>query len=351
MMKTSYCIGIMSGTSLDGVDLVYVRFGGTEKYDYKIIHSNTYSYSKQWILLLKSAFEKQPSELKELDKNYGVYIGNLVNDFILENKIKQVDLIASHGHTVFHKPEEGYTLQIGSGTEIAKITNSKVVFDFRTQDVNLGGQGAPLVPIGDVLLFAEFDYCLNLGGFANISFDEKDLRKAYDICPVNIVMNFYMNKIDQEFDDRGKLAKTGKIDKTLLKKLNSDFYYQLTHPKSLGFEFVKKNVIPLIDSYELELKDILRTFLEHVAFQVAQVISKEGKVLVTGGGAYNDFLIERIDQLTSVELVIPTAELLEFKEALIFALLGFLKVEGSNNCLKSVTGATKDHSTGVVIEA
>lgn len=350
MNKTSYCIGIMSGTSLDGVDLVYVELTSGEKYDYKIIYSKTYEYSTEWISKLKGAFEKEPSELTVLNKTYGVYLGELVNDFIKENKIEKIDFIASHGHTVFHKPDEGYTLQIGSGNEISKITKQKVVFDFRTQDVDLGGQGAPLVPIGDALLFPDFDYCLNLGGFANVSYAEEGIRKAFDICPVNIVMNYYMNQIGKSFDDKGQIAKTGKVDQELLEKLNSDTFYQLPHPKSLGFEFVKKNVIPLIDSFDLELKDILRTFLEHTAIQISKVIKKEGKFLATGGGTYNDFLMKRIGQLTVTKFVIPSRELLEFKEALIFALLGLLKIEGKNNCLKSVTGASSDHSSGKVIE-
>ena len=349
MRKTSYCIGIMSGTSLDGVDVVYARMTSGDKYDYEIIHGKTYAYSEEWISLLKEAFEKEPSELILLDTSYGVYLGDLVNTFVKEYKIEKVDFIASHGHTIFHKPAEGYTLQVGSGYEISRVTKQKVVFDFRTQDVELGGQGAPLVPIGDVMLFSEFDYCLNLGGFANVSYDKDGIRKAFDICPVNIVMNYYVNQIGKSYDDKGLLAETGKVHQELLDKLNSDPFYQLPHPKSLGFEFVKKNVIPLIDSFQLEVKDILRTFVEHIAVQISGIIKQKGKALSTGGGTYNDFLMKRIGQLTTIEIIIPPNELLEFKEALIFALLGFLKIEGKNNCLKSVTGASKDHSSGKIV--
>ena len=349
MSKTSYCIGIMSGTSLDGVDVVYARVTSGKKYDYEIIHGKTYAYSEEWISLLKGAFEKVPSELILLDTSYGVYLGELVNTFVEEYEINKVDFIASHGHTIFHKPAEGYTLQIGSGDEISRITKRKVVFDFRTQDVELGGQGAPLVPMGDVMLFSEFDYCLNLGGFANVSYDKDGIRKAFDICPVNIVMNYYVNQIGKSYDDKGLLAEAGKVHQELLEKLNSDPFYQLQHPKSLGFEFVKKNVIPLIDSFQLEVKDILRTCVEHNAVQISGIVKQKGKALATGGGTYNDFLMKRIGQLTTTQFIIPPNELLEFKEALIFALLGFLKIEGKNNCLKSVTGASRDHSSGKIV--
>tara|TARA_B100000809_G_scaffold237763_1_gene257837 strand:- start:4033 stop:5064 length:1032 start_codon:yes stop_codon:yes gene_type:complete len=342
----------MSGTSLDGVDLVYVKIESGTTYSYEIIHAKTVSYSKEWIDTLKSAFDKTKSELFELHKVYGNYLGNLIAQFIKENNIDTVDFIASHGHTIFHRPEEGYTLQIGCGKEISNSTNKKVIYDFRTQDVELGGQGAPLVPVGDKLLFSEFDYCLNLGGFANVSYDEKGVRKAFDICPVNIVMNYYMNQIGKSYDDKGALAKKGKVHQELLEMLNSDPFYKLPNPKSLGFEFVKQDVIPLVDSFDLELEDILRTFLEHTAIQISSVLSEKNnsKTLVTGGGAYNDFLMLRIDILSTAQIVIPNRKLVEFKEALLFSFLGVLRIEGKNNCLKSVTGASKDHSSGKIIK-
>ncbi|MFC2128023.1 anhydro-N-acetylmuramic acid kinase [Bacteroidota bacterium] len=293
----------------------------------------------------------QKNELEVLHKEYGAFLGDLIASFIEEFSILKIDFVASHGHTIFHKPEEGYTLQIGCGKEISKITQTKVVYDFRSQDVALGGQGAPLVPIGDKLLFSEYEYCLNLGGFANVSFDHDGQRKAFDICPVNIVMNYYTRKIGLEFDDQGLLALQGNVNKKLLSQLNEDPFYKLPFPKSLGFEFVKENVLPLIDSYKLPLKDVLRTYVEHVAIKISEVLAQNelAKALVTGGGAYNEFLIGRIQELTKTELMIPSKELIEFKEALIFAFLGVLKIEGKNNCLKSVTGASKDHSSGVIV--
>ena len=345
----------MSGTSLDGVDLVYTEIKSGLSYDYKIITGTTYGYSKEWLSLLKGAFSKSKEDLVDLNIQYGKYIGELVLKFKEEFTIDTIDFIASHGHTIFHKPEENYTLQIGCGKEIARITKTKVVNDFRSQDVALGGQGAPLVPIGDKLLFSEFDYCLNLGGFANISYEEKEERKAYDICPVNIVLNYFTNQIGKPYDDKGELASSGKINKELLEKLNSDPFYKLSFPKSLGFEFVVSNVLPEIEKFQLEIKDILRTFIEHVAIQISSEVKtteekpEKLKMLVTGGGVYNEFLMSRIESLSNINIKIPEKELVEFKEALIFALLGVLKVEGKVNCLRSVTGAMRDHSGGTVV--
>lgn len=350
MSKVFRCIGLMSGTSLDGVDVVYVEIVSGKTYTFKIMNTETYSYSEEWVANLKQAFEKKPSELEQLDASYGKYLGVLVLDFIKKNKIEIVDFIASHGHTIFHKPDEGFTLQIGCGKEISKVTNRKVVYDFRTQDVVLGGQGAPLVPIGDLLLFSEFDYCLNLGGFANVSYDKEGVRKAFDICPINIVMNYYMQQIGVSYDNKGERAAIGTVHEELLQELNSDSFYRLSHPKSLGFEFVKNNVIPKIDAYDIKLEDVLRTFVEHVAIQISKVISEKrsSKTLVTGGGAYNHFLMQRIKELSATQVHIPSNELVEFKEALIFALLGVLKIEEKINCLKSVTGASKNHSSGEI---
>jgi len=338
----------MSGTSLDGVDLVYVTFSQTKNYSFKIKHSKTISYSKKWIDKLKAAFYFNEAQLKNLDLEYGDYLSELILDFIQQNNIKKIDFIASHGHTIHHKPDEGYTSQIGSGQTIATKTGIKIICDFRTQDVALGGQGAPLVPIGDKLLFAEYDYCLNLGGFANISFDNKGKRIAFDICPVNIVMNHYANKLGFDYDDDGKIASKGTINQKLLDELNNLDFYNDKKPKSLGFEFITETIFPIIDKYKLAEKDILRTFIEHIVFQISNKIEAEGKIMVAGGGVFNSFLIERMKHYLKNEIIIPNKKIIDFKEALVFALLGLLRNENKINCLKSVTGAIKDHSSGFV---
>lgn len=343
-----YIIALMSGTSLDGVDLVYVRFD--ELNDFKIMESETIPYSDYWISQLKNiaSIPKGNQQLLTLDVELGVYFANLIGSFIESKNISKINLIASHGHTVHHQPEKGYTLQIGCGKEIHNKTSIKTVYDFRTQDIALGGQGAPLVPVGDQLLFLQYDYCLNLGGFSNVSFEECGERKAFDICPVNIVLNYYANQLGFPFDDKGVLSKKGKINRELLRELNELDFYKLLIPKSLGVEFVKKEIVPLILKYNLIEIDVLRTFVEHIAIQISEKL-KKGTVLVTGGGAYHEFLLNRVRQLNSnLTLIVPESKIVEYKEALIFALLGKLRVESKINCLSSVTGAKRNHSSGVV---
>lgn len=349
MTKNSICaIGLMSGTSLDGVDLVYVVFEKNAIISHKMIHAKTYAYSSIWKDKLKKAYYLSLDELNTFDNQFGIFLGDLINRFVSEYDIKKIDFIASHGHTIFHKPDEGHTLQIGNGKHIAEVTNCKVVYDFRTQDIEFGGQGAPLVPIGDKLLFSKYRYCLNLGGFANISYDIEGKRIAFDICPVNIVLNHYSRKNGLEFDDSGEIASSGKLNQTLLENLNALYFYSMIAPKSLGFEFVQEYIFPLIDEYEKDIPTILRTFVEHIALQISKVVVSSGTLFITGGGAYNDYLINRIKKLVSNKVIIPESELIEYKEALIFALLGLLRIDNQINCLSSVTGAKKDHSSGKI---
>ncbi len=346
-----YAIGVMSGTSLDGVDLVYVSFKKNETYSFEIIHAKTIAYEDEWKEKLQNAFDESIQEIVKLDVEYGFYLGNLINDFIDEHQIETIEFIASHGHTILHDPSEGVTLQIGNGDVITQMTECKVVCNFRIQDVELGGQGAPLVPIGDKLLFSEYTYCLNLGGFANISFENNNKRIAFDICPVNIVMNHYTRKIGLEYDDKGTLASKGKLNRTLLEELNSLSFYASNEPKSLGYEFVVEVVFPMIDKFNLPIEDILRTFTAHVVEQISKKINNQGDFLITGGGTYNIFLIEELKKKISNTIIVPKPMLIDFKEALIFAFLGLLRVDNQVNCLKSVTGAKKDHSSGQIYES
>ena len=343
-----YIIGLMSGTSLDGLDIVYVKFQKSDYANFEILSAETISYSDIWKERLQSAVNLDKKGISILHNEYGVFLGIKTKEFISKNNIQKLDFIASHGHTVFHQPEKGITLQVGDGEEILKATNCTVVADFRTQDVQLGGQGAPLVPIGDRLLFSGYQACVNLGGFANISYERNDLRIAFDICPVNIVMNYYSNKMGLEYDDKGALASKGTIHQGLLKELNSLTFYSKKPPKSLGLEWVQQYVFPLVDKYKLDSHNILRTFLEHVAHQISQIIQPFDTILFTGGGVYNDFLIKRIEDIGKNNIIIPADHIINYKEALIFALLGLLKLKGQVNCLSSVTGAQKNHSSGTI---
>ncbi len=343
----------MSGTSLDGVDLAHIKFEiNHNKWSYEIDECDTISYSTEMISKLKNGINFNTTELSDLNIEYTNLLGNIISEFITKNNISNIDSICSHGHTILHQPQLGFTLQIGNLPEIAEIVKQKTVCDFRVQDVNLGGQGAPLVPIGDKILFSEFDYCLNLGGFSNISFEENNQRIAFDISPVNTVLNFYANTFGLEYDDKGEISASGKLNTELLHELNQLEFYSKSFPKSLGFEFVKETVLPILESYPIKTEDKMRTFTEHIAFQIGEILqSKSGKLLVSGGGVYNDFLIGRMKaHLPTIEIIIPNEKTIKFKEALIFALLGVLKLRNEINVLASVTGAKQDHSSGAIYE-
>ena len=293
MLKQKYnIIGVMSGTSLDGVDLAHVNFSIIkDKWQYTILECETIGYSQDWLNKLRSAVDFSKEQLAKLNQDYTVLLGNIITSFIDKHHLNSLDAVCSHGHTILHQPQNGFTLQIGNLPEIARIVNHTIICDFRVQDVQLGGQGAPLVPIGDRILFADYEYCLNLGGFSNVSFEQDGKRIAFDISPVNTVLNFYANQLGLDYDDRGKISKSGKINSDLLNALNALDYYQKPFPKSLGFEFVKTVVLPLMEKYSIPIEDKMHTFTEHVALQTGlALINQQGKMLITGGGAYNDAL-------------------------------------------------------------
>ena len=350
MIKKEYkVIGVMSGTSLDGIDLAYITFNIDQYWKFRIEKVETIEYDDSWLKVLKNLVSHSLKELKDIDYRYTELLANVIDSFIIRNNIEELDAVCSHGHTALHQPEKGLTYQIGNDPLLSKELKQNVICDFRIQDVRLGGQGAPLVPVGDQLLFADYDYCLNLGGFANVSTEKENKRIAFDICPVNTVLNHYAAILGFGYDDQGKLASHGKLSDQLLHDLNSLKFYSLPYPKSLGLEFVKKEILPVIESYNLNPKDALRTFTEHIAYQISKEIRNQNtKVLVTGGGAHNLFLIDRIKSKTNSKILIPSKQLVNFKEALIFGLLGVLRLRGEVNCLSSVTGAQYDHSSGNV---
>lgn len=355
MIKQNYnVLGVMSGTSLDGVDIA--RFTLTENngvWDYEIHEADTIAYTPEWVKVLKEAVNYDMPQLHALNKEYTQLLAGMITEFTDTYNIKELDAVSSHGHTILHQPHKGVTLQIGNLSEIATLTGQVVVCDFRVQDVIMGGQGAPLVPIGDRLLFSNYDYCLNLGGFSNISFEEHGERIAFDICPVNTVLNFYANRLGCAYDEGGNIAKGGRLNPMLLERLDFLEFYKQPYPKSLGFEYVKNTVLPLIEEYNIQAEDKLRTFTRHIARQIAVILRQDVSVsktmLVTGGGAYNAYLINSLaGLLPHVKIVVPDDKTIQYKEALIFALLGVLRLRNDVNVLGSVTGAPADHCSGYV---
>ena len=348
-------IGVMSGTSLDGVDLVRCKFSRRgEEWSFSPIDGKVYPYPPEMLERLKHSHELNGHDLAQLDVDYGRFLGGLVKEFVEKYNCKP-RFVASHGYTVFHEPQKGLTLQIGSGAHIAAVSGLDTICDFRTTDVALGGNGAPLVPIGDKLLYGKFfDYCLNLGGFANISYDNADNQRiAYDICPMNIVANTLTRRIGLEYDKDGELGRKGVVDKELLSKLNAIPYYSQLPPKSLGREFVDAEILPLFGQ-RTDIENLLATYYQHAAYQIARAIDAgpdDGNVIVTGGGAYNDYFIECLKNSTNRYIELPDKYEIDFKEAIIFAFLGVLRYLGIPNCLKTVTGAVCDNIGGAIYKA
>jgi anhydro-N-acetylmuramic acid kinase len=341
--KIKYTVlGIMSGTSLDGIDLARCTFTKNQEWEYKIEKSNTLKYPIYWKSKLGTLHTQNKAIVEQTDIQFGQYIGEKINTFL---NGEQVDFIASHGHTIFHQPENNYTLQIGCGKAIAQTTKITTINDFRSLDVSLNGQGAPLVPIGDLLLFQEYKYCINLGGFTNISIKKNGKIIAFDICPTNIVLNDICKELGFEYDYNGDIAREGKIVPTLLQQLNQLDFYTKKAPKSLGREWVEKHVFSILKNHKPE--DLLCTFCEHIAIQIGKFLADES-ALFTGGGVFNSFLMQRITFHSRAKILLPNKELIEFKESLIFAFLGVLKIRNEVNCLKTVTGADRDNCAGFI---
>lgn len=343
-------MGLMSGTSLDGLDICYVNFQKNDnRWSFEILQAQTIQYNDNWFTQLKNAINLKSQDLLELNVDYGLFLGEAVNQFITEHQITQLDIIASHGHTVFHQPKKKFTLQIGDGRAIRIVTQHNIAYDFRSHDVLLGGNGAPLVPIGDHHLFSEYDACLNLGGFSNISLIKNQKRLAFDICPVNIVLNELALKLGHSMDKNGDIARSGTINLSILEKLNELKFYQHSAPKSLGIEWVMAEITPLLTQDTTE--NLIATFTEHCAVQIALVLHQQKlkNALITGGGVYNKYLIEKIKAKTKTKIIIPTREIIDYKEALIFAFMGVLRLNNEINILSSATGSMHDHCSGLLL--
>ena len=348
-MKTYFAIGLMSGTSLDGLDICYAKFQNITNWEFEILKTETIPYSLEWKNRLQNAILLSAEDLLALDKEYGFYLGEKTQEFISKNNITDLDFIASHGHTVFHQPQRKFTLQIGDGRAIKLTTKKPVIYDFRSQDVLMGGNGAPLVPIGDELLFSQYDACLNLGGFSNISLQKNHQRIAFDISPVNVVLNYFAEKLGKNYDENGDFARNGAINFKILEELNALTFYQKSAPKSLGVEFVNSEIFPLLKDEIPE--NIIATFTEHIAEQIAKVFNDNQlkTVLVTGGGTFNTYLLEKIRGKSQTELIVPDENIINFKEALIFAFMGVLRLRNEVNVLCSATGSSENHCSGILV--
>lgn len=354
-------IGLMSGSSLDGLDIVFVEFlenGGN--WQYEVLHSECVQYSEEWVQKLCEATTMSAVDYLLLHTAYGKYLGNIVNEFINKYNLQfKVALIASHGHTVFHFPQNNMTAQLGDGAAIAAATQLPVVTDLRALDVAFGGQGAPIVPIGEKLLLQDFDFCLNIGGIANISFNRSPFR-AFDVCAANRVLNMLAAEVGADYDEGGKIARSGSIHLPLLEELSSVAYYRQLPPKSLANSFGTDIIYPIVKKYNLITRDALCTYITHIAEQIKNAISinempenerTDRKLLATGGGALNIFLIETLSAMLApfnIRVVVPNEGLVLYKEAIIMALMGVLRWREEYNVMRSVTGAARDSVGGAM---
>ncbi|MCB0514232.1 MAG: anhydro-N-acetylmuramic acid kinase [Bacteroidetes bacterium] len=357
MQQEYFAIGLMSGSSLDGLDLCYVHFSRKDNlwFSYQILATDCISYNEAFREKLKQVPNLTVINFAKLHIDLGHFFGNATLDFIQKHQIEKIDFIVSHGQTIFHQPQQHFSSQIGCGATIAQITQTKTISDLRMSDVAAGGQGAPIVPIAEKYLFPNYDIFLNIGGICNIAFHHKTANHilAYDVCAGNTLLNYLSTKRNKSFDENGNLAKQGKVDMELLEALNSIDFCQQIAPKSLGSEHIYQDWIAIVERFNLSVEDKLATCVEHIAQQIGNQInqhlkSKSQQLLVTGGGAFNTYLIQRIQNYTISKVIVPDKQTVEQKEALAIAFFGLLRILQIPNCISSVTGANKNVIGGAV---
>lgn len=345
MAESLNIIGVMSGTSMDGLDLVCCQFTSvSDDISYQVLAKQEVSFTERLLSGLKNCREMSGLELSYLDVELGKFIGQNIREFI-DKRSLHVDYIASHGHTVFHDPKQSLTKQIGSGAEIVIQSGVNTIVDFRTTDLALGGQGAPLVPVGDWQLFSKYDACLNLGGIANVSMKRSEL--AFDISPCNLLLNRLVAVFGLDFDKNGEKGRQGTKNQELFEVLNEVPYYSMTGPKSLGAEYLEEHFYQLLDDCHVSPIDQLATIYHHIAYQVSKFLNSSN-VLITGGGAKNQYLIELFESYSGFRFTKAQDDLIDFKEAIIFAYLGYLRVNGETNINSKVTGSSKSNIGGAI---
>lgn len=354
-MKELTGIGLMTGTSMDGLDLAYCRFYIEEEdgYRFDLLEAETVPFDAVWKSRLAYLHEQSAEVYAKTHVYFGHWLGKATQAFILRNKLKP-DFVASHGQTIFHQPQKNFTAQIGDGETLVSYLDCPLVSQFRNKDVALGGQGAPLITLGEHYLFPEYKLFLNLGGISNITYG----KLAYDVSPCNLVLNYLTRLIDPNlaYDPEGSLARSGNLQTDLLKALNDLPYYKQASPKSLGWEWIAESVLPLLEQHNHTYEDSLHTFVVHIAQQISLAILQSGlkneRILITGGGRHNVFLIEQIQhELLPFNIQIPedtSHEIIDFKEAIVFAFLGLRVLTGKYSTLASVTGSTYNTLSGSI---
>ena len=363
-MSVFSVVGLMSGSSLDGADLAWCTFQFAEDDPAKLVswtlhRGVTIPYDEGWQQRLRNAPALSGRGLWLLHTELGLHYGHMLRTFVDELPEK-VDFIASHGHTVFHYPDQHTTTQIGDGAAIAAVLNMPVIDQFRTQDMALGGQGAPLAPLADRYFFPEYFACLNLGGISNISIKTDRGYVAFDVGGANQVLDAMMQEIGKDYDENGQLARTGQLIPALKQAADALSFHAQQPPKSLGNDWVRERLLPLFKDQQYALEDRLHTYCHHVAGQIAaslhQVAKNENieltdqqQLLVAGGGGFNGFLCECIAAVIQpVQLEIAAPDIIAFKEAALMALAGALRWQQQPNVIPSVTGASRAAVGGAI---
>lgn len=351
-------IGVTSGTSLAGLDLVFVALTEVRgKWTYEIKAAERLAYTPEWEEKLGSAANLPARDYLLLNSEYGHYTGHAVKQFISQHQLDhQVHFITAHGHTVFHVPGQKMTAQLGDGAAIAAVTGLPVISDLRAMDVALGGKGAPILPIAEQLLFPDYRYRVNLGENATIAIQKDEQFLAFDICPCNYILDTLAETLGRAYDDEGKLAAGGVTDQPLLGALNGLAFYNEKYPRTLASKFGTGIVMPMIQQHQLSTQGKLNTYTHHIAAQIEKVVKDllpqeedtSRSLLLTGGGTANTYLVKVIEEVLQPLNITVTTQNEPFRNALMIALLGALRWRQEPNALASVTGAEKDSVGGAL---
>lgn len=360
--KTYRVLGLLSGSSLDGADLAVCSFSvdpltPTKLLSWNIHLARTIPYPQEWITRFKNLPGASARDLVLADTELGHYYGVLINQLLKEHSIT-VDLISSHGHTIFHFPELKTTTQIGDGAAIVSETGIDTVTQLRSVDVAFAGEGAPLAPLGDRYLYPGYTYYLNLGGIANVTAYQDEKIIAFDICPCNQIFNALAETIGQDFDRDGAIAASGNLNHPLLARLQDDDYLIKPYPKSLDNTWSQEHQVKQAIQWDARLEDKMNTAVEFVALEIAKACrqltqpessTERPTLFCTGGGALNAHLISRIAfHCPEIELVLPSRKIIEFKEVSFIALAGLFRCLRVPNLYASVTGAPSDTINGAL---
>lgn len=360
--ESSDILGVMSGSSMDGLDLAFIRLNtevgkpGLLSASYELLHGATMPIPEELLNQLKYSSKLDALSLLTLDQDFGSWAGKAIDTAIKQTSFSP-SLIGFHGHTVFHFPDRKVSFQLGHGAVLSAYTQLPVVTDFRSQDMALGGQGAPMVSIAEKWLWPDYSGFLNLGGICNITLKKtKEAYESADIWVCNQILNHLAREVGHSYDDRGLIAAKGLPIDELIEALLLAEWFEKKAPKSLDNSYLYEEVIPLFNKYrDYSTGDKLHSAVIVIAKAIANHVNAvyhseaiQGGIMLTGGGALNDFLVEKIRAELTCDIFLPDLETIQFKEAIMVAFAGWLRWRGLPNFIKEATGAKSDAIGGVL---